>query len=279
MRKLAIAIAIAASLSLGGLAHAGRGSSSGQIKSAIRSGSADAIIAELERAERLICGACVEPVLELVDHADYRVREAAAWWIARRPALKVEVRDLATARLYGEDSTLARNGADALGTFRHPDAIPALAFASSRADLDGEARAAAVRALGTITHRDAAPAILAAMGDSDARVRAAAVTAFGELRGPIGADPGNLGVLTADPDLSVRRLATAMLGRHATQSARDALIDTLANDPDTLVRRNAAWALGRIGDRAARPALEAAAASDPSRLVRSIAEAAISDLD
>ncbi len=256
-------------------AFAGRGSSTGAIQSAIRSNNADAIISELERAERLICGACVEPVRALLDHQDYRVREAAAWWFARRPALKAEIRDVAIAALYAGDSIAARNGADALGTFRHPDAIDALAFASSRTDFTAEARAAAVQALGTIAHRDALPAITAALADSDALVRAAAVNAYAELRGTFSGD--ELAPLAADPDVSVRRQATARLGGFATASARPQL-EAALGDADAIVRRNAAWALGRIGDSGSRPALEAAAANDESSLVRSIATAALREL-
>ena len=271
-----VKIIIVALVAMTSLAHAGRGSSTSQILSAIRSNNADAIISELERAERLICGACIEPVLALLDHDDYRVREVAAWWVARRPALKAEVHDLSIARLYGEDGTLARNAADALGTFRHPDAIPALSYAAARADLPAEAREAAVRALGTIGHRDAEAAIVSAMGDDAAIVRAAAATAYGELRGLRSGDP--LVALVADADTTVRRVAISMIGRHQTVSARAALETALASDADALVRRNAAWALGRIGDTASRAALEAAVANDTSSIVRSIAEAAISSL-
>src|SRR5688572_19927169 len=101
MRRVILSMFVLASL-LSADAFAGRGSSTSQIKSAIRSGNADAIISELERAERLVCGACIDPVMELLDHDDYRVREAAAWWFARRPSLKAYLTDLATARLYAE---------------------------------------------------------------------------------------------------------------------------------------------------------------------------------
>lgn len=261
-------------------AEAGRGASLSSISSAIRSGNADAIISELERAERLVCGSCVEPVMALLDSDDYRIREVASWWFARRPAQKAEIRDLSIARLYGTDATLARNGADALGTFRHPDALPALAYAASRTDLSAEARAAAVRALGTISHRDGAPAIVAAMGDTDATVRAEAVKAYYALRGVTDGAP--LLALLADADVDVRRLATGVVGTLASlqtvAGARAALEAALASDPDTQVRRNAAWALGQIGDAAARPALQAAVAGDASALVRSVARAAIAGL-
>src|SRR6266700_2322232 len=65
-----------------GTAQAGRNGSPALIKSAIASNSVDAIEAELERSEYLVCAACSDLVVPLVDHLDYRVRKVAAWWIA-----------------------------------------------------------------------------------------------------------------------------------------------------------------------------------------------------
>src|SRR5687768_16016627 len=65
-------------------AFGGRGGSPEAIRAAIDSGSVDAISAELERAERLVCAACLPMVSPLVDHPDARVRQVASWWLARR---------------------------------------------------------------------------------------------------------------------------------------------------------------------------------------------------
>jgi len=153
-----------------GTAHAGRGGSAARIQNAVATGSVDAIVAELERAERLICDACTPTVLDLIDNDRYELREAAAWWIARRPVLKAQLNERSTTDLAGADSRLARNAADVLGTFRHPQAIPALAAAAARTDHSAEARMAAVRALGTIGHRNANTALTAAMGIGRAHV-------------------------------------------------------------------------------------------------------------
>jgi HEAT repeat protein len=255
-------------------AEAGRGGSNSRIVNAINSGSTDAIIAELERAERLICGACIETVMPLLDDDRYAVREAAAWWFARRPAQKQELHDRAVADLAGNDSVKARNAADILGTFRHPAGIAALSAAAARTALSAEARAHAVQALGTIGHRSANAAIEAAMSDADAGVRLAAARAWIEIRGQAGAAP--VVALVADADTQVRRKATAVLGQLRESAGRVALEAQLA-DADPVVRRNAAWALGRIGDAASREALEAAT-TDPSPLVRATAKAAIRQL-
>lgn len=267
--------AAACTLLLVGTATAGRGGSAARIQNAINTRSSDAIIAELERAERLICDACIAPVMELLDDDRYEVREAAAWWFARRPVMKRQLAERSVADLAGDDSRLARNAADILGTFRHPDAIEALAAASARTELSAEARAHAVRALGRIGHADANGALAAAMGDADATVRYEALAAWLDIRRQDGAAP--VVALIDDADARVRAKAAAVAGELREASARVALEAQLASDPDPSVRRNAAWALGRIGDRASRDALEAAR-SDASSLVRTTARAAISQL-
>jgi HEAT repeat protein len=277
LRTLLAALAMTLTLaSFASPAQAGRGSSYSRVMSAIRTNNADVIISELERAERLICGACVDPVMALIDHEDYRIREVAAWWFARRPAQKVELVDVATARLYADDAVLARNGADILGTFRMRTAIPALAFAASRQDLPPMARAAAIRAIGTISHPEGQPAIVAAMADQAVEVRVEAVRSYRELRGL--RDGAALVALLGDANADVRREAAAAIGYFAPAAARAPLETMLASDSDELARRNAAWSLGEIGAVASRPALDAAVAKDASSLVRSVARAAISKL-
>jgi HEAT repeat protein len=248
------------------VAHAGRGSSYGQIMTAIRTGNADVIISELERAERLPCGSCVEPVMALIDSEDYRVREVAAWWFARRPAQKTELIDVATARLYADDSVLARNAADVLGTFRLKSSLPVLAMAAARTDLAPEARVAAVRAIGTISHPDG----------PDASVRVEAVRSYRFMRGT--PDGAPLVALLSDASAEVRREAAAAMGHFKTPAARAALETIVAGDTDELARRNAAWSLGEIGSAASRAVLTQAVANDASSLVRGVAKASLTRL-
>lgn len=267
--------ALAAAAVAAGSAVAGVGGSAARIQNAASSGSEDAIVAELERAELLICPACVEPVMDLLDHDSADVRDAAAWWFAQRPAQRREVADMAEARLHGDDSTLARNAADILGAFQHPDALPALAGATASSELDAEARAHAVRAVGSIGHERGNDALAAAMGDSAADVRREAVLAWRAIRYQEGAEP--VVDLLGDEDELVRREATQVVGYQREASARGALEDLVVGDDDPVIRRNAAWALMRIGDAASREALEEAT-SDESPLVRRTAEVALGEL-
>ena len=262
----AIAITLVA-----GTAHAGRGGSGARIRNAVQSTSVDAIIAEVERTERLVCGDCIDIVTDLLDHDRYEVREVAAWWFAKRPALAADMKARSVADLRDGDARVVRNAADFLGTLRHRDAVPALATAAARTDLTPEARQHVVRALGTIAHPSANTGLTAAMRDGDATVRFAALEGWLAVGGQRGAAPAV--ALVGDGDATVRAKAAAVIGNLREAGGRAALEAAVVGDADPVVRRNAAWALGRIGDAGSRAALDAAS-NDASSLVRATAKAA-----
>jgi HEAT repeat protein len=282
-----VAAALAGALGvalLSGTVQAGHNGSPALIQSAIASGSADAIEAELERSEYLVCAACTDMVLPLVDHLDYGVRKAASWWLARRGIRQQVTVDMLN-RLAQPDSTQARNAADVLGEFANPSTVPALSAALSNPIFTGEARAAMAKALGSINMPSAAPALTSALGDSSPAVKAAALLAL--QRVGIGFTQATLAEpLLTDADEQVRAQAALTFGmvlrsRTGVQaSSVQALVNTLANDPSALVRQKAAWSLGEIGASAslARAGLQQAAASDASPFVRSLARAAIGKL-
>lgn len=278
-RRFGIATAVAGALLLAGAgsAHAGRGGSPQAIASAIRSGSADAIKSELERAEYLVCAACVPHVLPLIDSNDVSVREVAAWWLVRRGTGRQVYRDM-LGRLSQPDSVKARNAADILGEFAYPQAIPALGAALGNPVYDAEARAAMARALGSIRRPAAAAPLQAVLGDSQPAVRAAALAALRKVEGF--RDGAVATALIADGDVNVRSEAIYTVAEFRTTAATAALVSALQDDASPDVRKRAAWALGRIGASAAiaGPALSAAATSDASPLVRSLARAALAGL-
>src|SRR5262245_59804045 len=109
------------------LGWAGTGSSTAALKNVIATGSVDAIIAEIERAEFLACVACINPVLKLVDHPSYRVRDVAGWWLGLR-AVRAEVLAMGVQRLAASatDGVQARNIADVLGAMHEVRALPIL---------------------------------------------------------------------------------------------------------------------------------------------------------
>jgi HEAT repeat protein len=276
-RLLAAGLVATALLGAAGSAEAGRGGSPQAIASAISSGSSDAIKSELERAEYLICAACVGYVLPLVDSDDLGVRQVAAWWLVRRGTGRQVFVDM-LGRLSQPDSLKARNAADVLGEFAYPQAIPALGAALSNPIFDAESRAAMARALGSIRRPAAAAPLQAALADREALVRAAALSAIRRVEG---FRDGSVAVpMLTDADESVRVQAIFTVADLRTVAAAPSLVQVLQNDASPNVRKRAAWALGEIRAPAAiaGQALSQAASSDSSPLVRSLARAAIAGL-
>ena len=267
-----------------GTAHAGHNGSPGLIKAAIEANSVDAIEAELERSEYLVCGACTDLVVPLVDHLDYRVRKVAAWWIARRGVSK-EVYVNMLGRLSQPDSFLARNAADVLGELGYAGAVPALSAALSNPIFSAEARAATARALGSIGKPTAFPALVDALSSPEPEVKAAALASLRQIQGFH--QPDAAAALLTDADEQVRGEAALTLGttlRVGKTGAQPAgvsqLLNVLATDPSVDVRKKAAWSLGEMGAPVAQaaPGLETAATTDSSPAVRSLARVAISKL-
>ena len=113
------------------------------------SGSVDAIQAELERAEHLVCAACTDMVRPLVDHHD-SPRAPGGGLVARaaRAAASVYVEMLtpALAARLAAGAQRRRRAGRALRTVGHPGA----GRGAVEPDLHAEARAAMARALGSI---------------------------------------------------------------------------------------------------------------------------------
>jgi HEAT repeat protein/PBS lyase HEAT-like repeat-containing protein len=275
--KLALVTSLGLALLAGRSARAGTGGSPQAIQQAIAANSVDAIQAELERAEFLVCAGCVDLVTPLVDHPDYRVRRVAAWWLARR-AVSQQVRVAMLTRLSQSDSTAALDAADVLGEMHYVSSIPALGAALSNPIFSGAARAEMAQALGTIGRPAGTPFLTAALADSDPQVRAASLVALRAIRGN---RDGSVAVpLVADGDATVRAEAATTLGMFKYAGAASALTIALGGDSSVVVRKKAAWALGEIGasSSVAGGALQQAATSDPSPLVRSLSRAALTKL-
>src|SRR3569623_1520988 len=140
----AVALAVCA---LAVPASAGKGGSNARIVAAINSGSTAAIIAEVERAEGLICTECVLTVTNLTEDYRFAVREVAAWWFAKRPGLAKVMSDQMKVELASGDSLHVRNAADFVGAVVDYTALPALRQAIAR-PLNSEAQLAVVHAVG-----------------------------------------------------------------------------------------------------------------------------------
>lgn len=256
-------------------ALAGKGGSNARIQTAVQSGSTDAIIAEVERAEGLLCEECVQTVTALTEDSRYAVREVAGWWFAKRPALNKVLAEQMVGDLQSTSSIKVRNAADYLGAVVQLDALPALRAAIQRSGLSGEAKVAIVRAAGLMAHVSGNPIFVTAMADSDASVRAAAVNAWREVLGQENATP--VEARLGDSDAGVRAAAATVMGAFKDAQAVATLAQLVVSDASATVRRNAAWALGEIGAPEARTALVAATA-DSSPLVRGVAQVSLGRL-
>lgn len=256
-------------------ALAGRGGSATAIKSAVATGSVDAIVAEVERAEKLMCEECLDTMIALTEHPRFEVREVAAWWFAKRPgAAKIMVSQMKDDLLLA-GSVNVRNAADFVGRIREFGALPELQTALSRTDISADAKVAIVRAVGFMAHPDGNSILTAAMSDGSAQVRAAAATAWRDILGQLTAKP--LIGLLSDADARVRAEAATVVGAYGELDARVTLEQLVMSDTDPFVRRNAAWALGRIGALASAPALTFAT-NDSSGIVRGVAKASLAAL-
>ena len=275
--KLAVVAFLGISLAAAGTAVAGRGSSPQAVQRAIASGSPDAIKAELERAEHLVCVSCVDMVMPLLDNNNQGIREVAAWWIARRGVART-VRVQMLTRLGQPDSVAARNAADVLGEFHYVSSIPALSAALSNPTFSSEARAHRAMALGRISRPEVVAPLTGALSVSDGVVQVAAMQALQSIAGL--RDGSQVSPLLGNGDASVRAEAATTLGMFHDASAANALVTALQNDTSPIVRKRAAWALGEIhaNTAVAGPALQAAAANDASPFVRSLAAAALTRL-
>lgn len=282
MRNLVVTVLVSAALSMfEGNAHGGRGGSTTLIKSAVASGSDDAIVAEVERAEQLACLSCIEPIRQLVDYPSQRVRDVAGWWLGKRGVRAEVIADM-TARLStaAQDPIAARNAADVLGAMRDFTTLPQLAGYLAH-PLDEASGAAAARAVGNIGHPTGLAALSTGFASSLAGVRAASLEALRMLRAPASAkvisNAQAIVPLFADQDATVRRQAALTAGFLKDKAATAGLSQLVTGDGNALVRKAAAWALGQIGDGAGAPALEQAT-NDSDAFVRSVASAALANL-
>jgi HEAT repeat protein len=272
-KKLAaVALALCASAAP---AFAGKGGSAALIKDAVRSGSQDAILAEVERAESLMCEECIPTMIALTEDNRVAVRQVAAWWFAKRPGTKAIMVSQMKDDLIGADSFHVRNAADFVGFVREYTALPQLREAIKRTDLNAEAKLAIVRSVGYMAHLDGNGILLTAMTDTDATVRAAAVEAWRDILGQMSVTP-IVGMLS-DSDAKVRAQAATVVGAYADRAALSSLEQLVVNDPDAVVRRNAAWALGKIGSLSSTQAL-VTATRDSSGIVAGYAKAALATL-
>lgn len=270
--KLKLAAVAVSLLAAATPALAGKGGGADKIRDAIQTTSVDAIIAEVERAESLVCGDCATMIIGLTDHDSYRVREVAAWWIAKRPSLATALSTQFKNELVSGTAQQVRNAADYLGASSTFTALPQMRQAIKRTDLDTNAKLSIIRAVDLLGNLGGNEVLTVAMVDADATVRWNAAKAWRDIRGQKDAAP--VANLLRDPDARVRAEAATVVGGLRYQASVSVLENLVTTDVNPMVRKNAAWALGQIGASSSKTAL-AIAANDASNFVRLAAKAAL----
>jgi HEAT repeat protein len=228
----------------------------------------------LEHGEKLECLACVPVVSKLLYNSNAKTREISAWWLRRRifgvfgPG-QVYEQTLDTLADATETESHRVYAANALGEFLSGGGVPALSKAAV-GDSSARVRKAAVAGLERLNSSGVAGELALALSDADADVRMTALHAATRINSFT--DVASVVGLISDSSSLVRRRAAETLG---VMKAADAVAGLIAlSDPeqesDAPVRAAAIWALGQIGDPEARDAIVAGQTdTDPS--VRSAA--------
>lgn len=272
MRRILTTITLGALLLAPAMAEAGKGATWASLNNSINSGNQSAIISEIERAEKLPCGSCIDLIMPLIDDDRYEVRDVAAWWLSKR-AVRVQVHEDMLERLISGNDVEARNAAQVLGRFMHPAALSGLEVAIHDDSLSDEARVEAANALGMIGYIGGKEILEAALTSESADVRMAAAKNLRAIRGNV--EGLALVQVLKDDSPDVISEAALSLGTMKEKAAVGDLIDIIHDtDLPDQVRNDAAWALGRIGDGSAAQDLKEASEDDPSSIVRSSARIA-----
>lgn len=250
-------------------------SSQTQILAALQAGSMTTIWQALERGEKVECLDCIPAVAPFLYDGNAHTREIAAWWLRRRmfgvfgPG---EVYSQTLTTLASDsDPTRRAYAAYAVGEFLEGIGITPLATALTT-DPDPGVRAAAASALGRLND-DGAGALETAIGDSQATVQVAALTAAGRVNSFTGV--ANVAAQLGNASALVRKRAVEVLDEMGAADSVAAVIQLAQSDPDEQVRLVSCHALGDFGNSSASAALNSISMNDSSQLVRDMATIAL----
>jgi aminopeptidase N len=151
----------------------------------------------------------------------------------------------------GDSSMMARlRAVSELGRVRAADAAGAVRILSRvlAADAFYGVRVTAAGSLGQLATHDAGEALLKALGQEDARVRAAAATGLGRLAAEAGTFARLSAVLRGDPSYAVRAAAALSIGRSGATRAFEVLRAERAAAPEIHLASALESALAATGD-------------------------------
>ncbi len=185
-----------------------------------------------------------ERLIELLAHADQRVRQRAQYTLADRGGQSLDALQRRASR---RDTLLPRlHALWGLGQIvrRHPELLTRLDRAAWLSDADDEFRAQAAKLAGDLGDASHADRLVALLGDPAPRVRFFAAEAVGRLRVASSTEPlWRLVRDNNDGDRYIRHAAVVALSR-----LPDAGAARRASDPDAAVRRAAVLVLRRQAD-------------------------------
>jgi HEAT repeat protein len=221
-----------------------------------------AIWTMLEHGERVECLDCIPYVGKMLYDGNAKTREISAWWLRRRifgvfGENQVYQQTINAVTDQSQSELTRAYAASALGEFLEGAGIAPVAQALST-DSSATVRLAAANALIRLNNQGPNLELGAALGDSDEKVRLAALNGVTHINVFTSVD--KVAGLISDPSAAVRRRAAATLG---TMKVADAVVGLIAitspaNEPDAGVRAAAVWALGQLADPQARDAVLAA---------------------
>lgn len=179
-------------------------------------------------------------LVELLSHADMRVRQKAQFELADRGAAEL----LAGAARRGESQLARIHGIWGIWQLARADRSNAAVLVELLGDGDAAIRAQAAKVLGDLRHEPAAPALVPLIRDGNARVRFFAVEALGR----IGHEPAfepivNMLARNDGEDVYLRHTGSLALSRTGSGNA----ITALSAHPSAAVRLAAVLALRRQG--------------------------------
>jgi HEAT repeat protein len=252
------------------------------IKSAAASAAPTAVWEILEHGEKVECLDCIPAVAPLLYDANAKTREIAAWWLRRR-AFGVfgtgEVYQQTLQTLASDPDPVRRSyAAYALGEFFAAPGVAACVAALG--DTDARVRAAAASALGRLNN-DGAGALAQAFGDADPSVKLAGLASATKINAFSGV--ASVAALTMDPSVDVRRNAVEVLDALGAAAAIVPVLAAAQSDSDAGVRAAACHAVGSIAARSPGMmnsadlilALQGLSQNDPDGFVRDQAQIAL----
>lgn len=208
-----------------------------------------------------------------LQHADWRMREAAAWALGETRSPGV-VPDLIEALSDG-DRAVRKSAVWALGCIGDDRAVPDL-LQRLRLDKNPRVLQLTIWALGEIGAPEAAPAITRMLEYQNEDIRRAAVTALGKIS-DTNALPGLIEALV-DSNEEIQIAAACALGQIGHPDALEPLRAAMWNAPNPVVQSEAIKALANIPDPRVLPMLEQTLQEEDTPEVQKSAAEALSNI-